>query len=125
MLSKLRADWRRGRALRALKLGERQYWEWESETDAGLLCANLTFRTDGDVLVLVFHEIWAKEVEGERGPHRADLGLSGAHRFLEVVSELAEAAGFARVRIGGQRTRHRRKQAQRVEFDVARYRRRK
>jgi hypothetical protein len=123
VLDKLRGDWRRVRALKALKLGERQYWEWESESDAGLLCANLTFRTDGDVLVLVFHEIWAKEVEGERGPHRADLGLSGAHRFLEVVSELAEAAGFTRLRVVGQRTRQRRKKAQRVEFDVARYRR--
>jgi hypothetical protein len=124
VLRKLRADWRRGRALRALRIGERQYWEWESETAAGRLCANLTFRTDGEVLVLVFHEIWAKEVEGERGPHRADLGLPGARRFLEIVSGLAEDAGFARVRVAGQRTRQRRRQAQRVEFEVGRYRRR-
>ena len=36
VLSKVRADWRRGRALKQLKLGERQYWEWDSKTDAGL-----------------------------------------------------------------------------------------
>ncbi len=124
MLSKLRADWRRGRALKALKLGERQYWEWDSETDAGTLCANLTFSAEGDTLVLRFLEIWAREVELERGTHRADLGLPGARRFLGIVSELAADAGFTRVRVSGQRTRQRRKKAQRVEFDVERYRRR-
>jgi hypothetical protein len=124
VLSKLRADWRRGRALKQLKLGERQYWEWDSGTSAGTICAYMTFRDDRGVLVLVFHEIWAKKVEGERGPHRADLGLPGARRFLEVVAELAADAGFTRLRVAGQRARHRRKKAQRFEFDVTRYRRR-
>jgi hypothetical protein len=125
VLRGLRADWRRGRALRSLKLGERQYWEWESETDAGVICANLTFRTDGEVLVLVFHELWAKDLGAKGVTPRADLGLAGARRFLEIVSELAADAGFARLRVAGQRMRHRRKKVQRVEFDVTRYRRRR
>ena len=124
MLDKLRGDWRRGRALKALKLGERQYWEWESETDAGRVCANLTFFAEGETLVLRFLEIWAKEAELGTGRQRADLGLPGARRFLGIVSDLAADTGFTRVRVSGQRTRQRRKKGQRVEFDVERYRRR-
>jgi hypothetical protein len=124
VLKRLRADWRRGRALAKLKLGERQYWEWDSETEAGTLCANLTFWLDDDLLVLTFHEIWAKDVEGERGRYRANLGLPGARRFMGIVADLAADAGFQRMRIGGQRMTHRRTDAQRVVFDVDRFRRR-
>jgi hypothetical protein len=128
VLRKLRADWRRGRALKALKLGERQYWEWDSKTDAGTLCAYMTFAAEGDTLKLTFYEMWAKDerkltVEGKHGARRAELGLPGAYRFLEMVSQLAADAGFTRLRIAGQRARQRRKKAQRVEFDVTRYRR--
>ena len=55
MFEKFRAEWRRGRALKTLKPGERQYWEWDSKTEAGTLCAYLRFdagrrRPDADVL---------------------------------------------------------------------------
>ena len=129
MLSKLRADWRRGRALKTLKLGERQYWEWDSKTAAGTICANLTFRRDGDALVLTFHEMWAKDesvirIEGRHGSRRADLTLGGVRAFLEVVAGLGADAGFDRLRVGGQRMRRRRMRPQSFEFDLAQYRRR-
>ena len=128
MLNRLRADWRRGRALRTLKLGERQYWEWDSNTDAGTICANMTFAADGDVLVLTFHEMWAKDdaavtIEGKHGARRANLSLAGVRAFLDLVAGLAADAGFARLRVGGQRTRERRAREQRFEFDLGRYRR--
>jgi hypothetical protein len=120
-LDRLRADWRRGRALKQLRLGERQYWEWDSETAAGTLCFRLRFRARGETLVLFFAEIWAKDVQ-ERGPYRADLGLLGGRRFLGIVCDLAGDAGFTRLRVSGQRTNARRERLQRVEFDVARFR---
>jgi len=128
VLRKLRADWRRGRALKTLKLGERQYWEWDSKTAAGTICAYMTFDADGDALVLTFHEMWAKDesaitIEGKHGARRADLTLAGVRAFLEMVAVLAADAGFARLRVGGQRTRQRRKREQSFEFDLARFRR--
>jgi hypothetical protein len=128
VLRKLRADWRRGRALKTLKLGERQYWEWDSNTPAGTICANMTFDADGDALVLIFHEMWAKDesaitVEGKHGARRADLSLAGVRAFLELVAGLARDAGFSRLRVGGQRTRERRQRVQSFEFDLARFRR--
>lgn len=122
VLDRLRADWRRGRALKALKLGERQYWEWDSETAAGTLCGKLRFEARGEILVLIFGEIWAKDVES-KGPYRADLGVIGGRRFLGMVCDLAYDAGFLRLRVAGQRTRLRRQRLQRIEFDVARFRR--
>jgi hypothetical protein len=129
VFEKFRAEWRRGRALKTLKPGERQYWEWDSKTDAGTLCAYLRFDADGDVLTLTFFEIWGKDPErvtyvGTRqGVPRAELGLKGAFGFVGVVADLAVDGGFSRLRFTGQRTRRRRKEAQNVEFDLARFRR--
>jgi hypothetical protein len=128
VLERLRADWRRGRALKQLKLGERQYWEWDSKTAAGTICAYMRFDAEGDVLALTFHEMWAKDeraitVEGKHGARRADLTLAGVRAFLEIVAGLAADAGFARLRVGGQRMRQRRQLPQSFEFDLARYRR--
>jgi hypothetical protein len=128
VLSALRANWRKGRALKALKLGERQYWEWDSKTAAGTLCANLRFDVEGDALVLTFAEIWAKDPEvaavvGRNDTPRADLGLRGSFTFVEIVARLAEDIGCTRLRIRGQRTRARRTRLQDVEFDLARFRR--
>jgi hypothetical protein len=128
VLERLRADWRRGRALKQLKLGERQYWEWDSRTAAGTICAYMTFEPDGDSLVLTFHEMWAKDesaitIEGKHGARRADLSLAGVRAFLEIVAGLAADAGFGRLRVRGQRTRQRRKREQSFEFDLARFRR--
>ena len=128
MPRKVSGAWRRCRALKTLKLGERQYWEWDSKTAAGTICANMTFDADGEALVLVFHEMWAKDesaitIEGKHGARRADLSLAGVRAFLELVAALAADAGFARLRVGGQRTRQRRKREQSFEFDLARFRR--
>jgi hypothetical protein len=128
VLKRLRADWRRGRAIKQLQLGERQYWEWDSKTAAGTICAYLTFDADGDALVLTFHEMWAKDesaitIEGKHGSQRADLSLGGVRAFLEIVAGLAADAGFRRLRVGGQRTRQRRRRRQSFEFDLDRYRR--
>jgi hypothetical protein len=128
VLKKLRADWRRGRALKTLKLGERQYWEWDSKTSAGTICAYLTFEADAETLVLTFHEMWAKDeaavtIQGKHGSRRADLTLAGVRAFLELVADLASRAGFDRLRVGGQRMRQRRERAQRFEFDLARFQR--
>jgi hypothetical protein len=128
VLRKLRADWRRGRALKTLKLGERQYWEWDSKTPAGTLCANLRFDEDDGTLVLTFLEIWAKDEERTReatGPQkvrRADLGLRGAFSFVTLVADTAADVGYTKLRIRGQRTRHRRKGLQSVDFDLYRFR---
>src|SRR5437764_3541317 len=111
VLRKLRADWRRGRALKSLKLGERQYWEWDSKTDAGTLCAYLRFYPEGDSLVLTFYEIWSKDPERTKEPspvqgvRRADLGMRGSFAFIRIVADLALDLGYERLQIRGQRTR--------------------
>jgi hypothetical protein len=122
VLSKLRADWRRGRALKQLKLGKRQFWEWESNTEAGTICGDMLFKADDDVLILVFFSIYAKDVE-EKGEYQAPLGLEGVRAFLDLCARLGAEAGFARMRVAGQRTKrsHKRGGRQRFEFDLAQY----
>ncbi len=122
MLEKLRADWRRGRALKTLKLGERQYWEWDSKTGAGIICGDLLFKAEDDTLVLVFFSIHAKDVE-EKGQYQAAVGLDRARAFLDLCAQLGADAGFARMRVAGQRTKrhYKRGERQRFEFDLAQY----
>jgi hypothetical protein len=122
VLERIRADWRRGRALRQLKLGERQLWEWESNTEAGVICGDMLFRAEEDVLVLTFFSIYAKDVE-EKGGYQAPLGLDGVRSFLELCARLGAEAGFTRMRVAGQRTKrhHKRGDRQRFEFDLAQY----
>ena len=117
--------------MKALKLGERQYWEWNSKTAAGKLCAYLRFDAEDERLVLTFDEIWSKDPERRKSVaesskqqiRRADLGLGGGFAFVQLVADLALAAGFTKLRIQGLRTRQRRKRAQRVDFDLERFRR--
>jgi hypothetical protein len=128
VFERIRADWRRGRALKTLKPGERQVWEWESKTEAGTLCGVLRFDLDEDVLVLTFAEIWPKDpavatIVGRNDTPRADLGLGASFAFVELVAGLAHDVGCTKFRIRGQRTRARRTRVQNVEFDVARFRR--
>jgi hypothetical protein len=122
VLRKLRADLRRGRALRTLKLGERQYWEWESSTEVGTICGDLLFRPEEDTLVLVFFSIYAKDVL-EKGEYQADVGLREVRFFLETVAQLAADAGFSRLAVAGQRTKRSDKRGgkQRFEFDLGQY----
>ena len=123
MLSKLKADWRRGRALKQLNLGERQFWEWDSKTDAGIICGEMIFSADGETLVLFFRHIHAKDVE-EKGDYQAPLGLDGVRSFLAICAQLGADAGFTRMRVEGQRTtRHLKREGERqqFEFDLARY----
>jgi hypothetical protein len=122
VLDRIRADWRRGRALRQLRLGERQLWEWDSKTDAGIICGDLLFRAEEDTLVLVFFSIHAKDVE-EKGEYRAAVGLDRVRAFLDLCAQLGADAGFSRMRVAGQRTkRHiKRGERQRFEFDLAKY----
>ena len=122
MLERIRADWRRGRALKQLKLGERQHWEWESDTEVGTVCGDLLFRPEDDTLVLVFFSIYAKDVL-EKGEYQADIGLREVRLFLETVAQLAADAGFSRLAVAGQRTTRSNKRGgrQRFEFDLAQY----
>jgi hypothetical protein len=122
VLDRLRADWRRGRALKALKLGERQYIEWASGTPAGTVCAEILFKAEDDTLILIFFGIWAKDV-AEKGEYQAPLGLDGVRSFLELCAQDGADAGFARMRVAGQRTKRSVKRGgrQRFEFDLAQY----
>jgi hypothetical protein len=122
VFDRIRADWRRGRALKQLKLGERQLWEWDTGTDVGLVCGEMLFQPEGDTLILVFFNIWAKDV-AEKGEYQAPVGLGAARKFLELCAQLAADAGFKRMRVAGQRTKrhYKRGGAQRFEFDLAQY----
>jgi hypothetical protein len=122
VLERIRADWRRGRALKQLKLGERQYWEWESGTEAGVICGDMLFKAEEETLVLIFFSIYAKDVE-EKGEYQAPLGLDGVRSFLELCAQLGADAGFARMRVAGGRTKRNDKRGgrQRFEFDLAQY----
>ena len=122
LLDRMRSDWRRGRALKQLKLGERQYWEWESNTEAGTICGDMLFKAEDDALILIFFAIYAKDVT-EKGEYQAPLGLNGVRTFLELCARLGADAGFSRMRVAGQRTKRNDKRGgrQRFEFDLARY----
>ena len=122
MFDRLRADWRRGRALRQLRLGERQYWEWESNTPVGIVCGDMLFKAEEDTLILIFFNIWAKDV-AEKGEYQAPIGLDAVRRFLELCASLGADAGFVRMRVAGQRTKRHLKRGgrQRFEFDLDQY----
>jgi len=125
MFEKLRADWRRGRALKQLQLGTQQYWEWDSKTAGGTICANLRFDAEDETLVLTFLQMWSKEVAESDDPHaRGELGLGGVRAFLEIVGGLGADCGFTRMRVRGHRTtRSLRRGPQNFVFDLAQYRR--
>ena len=120
MLNKLRADWRRGRATKFIRLGE--HWTFEYETRAGAIILFGRFEAEGDTLILIFREIYAKDVL-EKGEYQADVGLASVRGFLEWVGGMASDLGYTRLRVEGTRTKRKRTGAgrQRFEFDIARY----
>ncbi|HST26205.1 MAG TPA: hypothetical protein VLJ76_09445 [Gaiellaceae bacterium] len=120
MLSKLRADWRRGRASKFIRLGEG--WTYEYKTPVGPMILVGRFEAEDETLILIFREIYAKDIL-EKGPYRADGGLENVRRFLEWVAGMAIDLGYTRMRVEGTRTTRKRRGAgrQRFEFDLARY----
>jgi hypothetical protein len=118
VLEKLRADWRRGRALKVIRLGEDSTFEYK--TPAGPVILIGRFDADEDTLVLTVREIYAKDVMGPRGPYKADAGLASVRGFAEWVAEMASDLGYTRLRVGGKRTKGRRGH-QSFEFDLGRY----
>jgi hypothetical protein len=122
VLEKLRADWRRGRALKFIRLGEDWTFEYKTKT-AGSIMLLLRFDAEGDTLVLTIREMYAKAVLGPKGPHVAHMGIGAIREFLEWVAEMARDLGYTRLRAGGRRTKGRRG-FQNFEFDLDHYYRR-
>jgi hypothetical protein len=120
VLRKLRADWRRGRATRVIRLGED--WTYEYDTPAGPIMVVGRFRAEGETLILIFKEIYAKDVL-DKGPYRAAGGLAAVRGFLEWVAGMASDLGYTRMRVQGQRTTRNEKRGgrQQFEWDLARY----
>jgi len=118
VFEKLRADWRRGRALRFIKIGED--WTYEYKTPGGPVILVGRFDAEGETLILTFHEMYAKSVMGPDGPHKADAGLPHVRGFLEWVAEMARDLGYTRLRVGGRRTKGRRGY-QNFEFPLDHY----
>jgi hypothetical protein len=120
VFEKLRADWRRGRASKFIRLGEN--WTFEYKTRAGPMILAGRFREEGTTLILIFWDIHAKDVL-ERGEYRADVGLASVRGFLEWVAGMASDLGYTRLRVVGSRTKRNEKRGgrQQFEFDLARY----
>jgi hypothetical protein len=118
VFEKLRADWRRGRALRFIKLGEN--WTFEYKTPGGPIILFGRFDAEDDTLVLTFKEMYAKDVMGPKGQYKADAGLPHVRGFLEWVAEMASDLGYTRLRVGGKRTKGRRGY-QSFEFPLDKY----
>jgi hypothetical protein len=118
VFEKLRADWRRGRAARNLRLGENVTLEFDTPT-AGPVIFYGRFDPDGETLVYTVHEIYAKDVLA-KGPYQADAGLREMRSFAEWVARMARDLGFTRLRVYGQRSKGRRGY-QNFEFDLDRY----
>jgi hypothetical protein len=121
VLEKLRADWRRGRALKYIRLGEAFNYTWNTPT-AGRILARVRFDAEDDTLVFKVLEINSEEVMGPKGPHRADVGLREIRTILDWIADMATDLGYTRLRVEGQRTNARRRY-QRFEFDLAQYHR--
>ena len=120
MFDRIRADWRRGRARRFIRIGED--WTYEYETSVGPIMILGRFEEEGETLILIFREIYAKDVL-EKGEYRATPGLAYVRKFLEWVAQMASDLGYERLRIAGARTSRNDKRGgrQRFEFDLARY----
>jgi hypothetical protein len=120
VLSKLRADWRRGRARKFIRIGED--WTYEYDTPAGPIILVGRFEAEGETLILIFNEMYAKDVL-EKGEYRADVGLPSVRRFLDWVAAMAVDLGYTRMRVAGQRTKRNVKRGgrQRFEFDLDHY----
>ena len=120
MFERLRADWRRGRARKFIQIGEN--WTYEYETPTGPVMILGRFEEEGETLILIFREIFAKDVL-EKGEYRATPGLAHVRKFLAWVAEMASDLGYKRLRVAGARTTRNDKRGgrQRFEFDLAQY----
>lgn len=120
VLDKLRADWRRGRARKFIRIGED--WTYEYETPAGTIMLFGRFQAEGTTLLLIFSNIYAKDVL-EKGEYRANAGLASVRSFLDWVAGMASDLGYTRMRVAGLRTTRNDKRGgrQRFEFDLANY----
>jgi hypothetical protein len=106
VFEKLRADWRRGRALRFFDLGKNVTFEFDTPS-AGPIVFFGRFDPDGETLVFTVHEIYAKDVL-VKGPYRAEAGLREMRRLAEWLAGMASDLGYTRLRFSGQRSKGRR-----------------
>ena len=120
VLDKLRADWRRGRARKYVRIDERTTFEYD--TPSGPLIVEGRFREEGTTLIFFVSSVYAKDVL-DKGEYRAEAGLASMRKFLEWVAQLASDLGYERLRIVGHRTKRNaaRGGRQRFEFDLAQY----
>jgi hypothetical protein len=120
VLSKLRADWRRGRARKFITVGEN--CTFEHKTPIGPVVLHGRFEDDGKTLILIVRNIYAKDVVA-KGEYRAEPGLGSVRSFMEVIAEMAAELGYTRMRVQGQRTTRNLKRGgrQQFEFDLARF----
>jgi hypothetical protein len=124
VFERIRADWRRGRALKYVKLGEPFNYTWKTES-AGEVFVRVRFDADGDTLVLTIREIGAADPIDSGGRLvKADLGLRELRTILDWVGDMAADLGYTRLRVEGPRSK-RPQGHQRFEFDVDRFRRRR
>jgi hypothetical protein len=119
VFEKLRADWRRGRALKVIQFGEDSIFEIKTPVGPVMLVGR--FAADGKTLVLTVREIYAKDVTGPKGQYRAEPGLGAVRNFMEWIAGMASDLGYTRMRVRGHRTRSRRKEEQNFEFPLDRY----
>ena len=120
MLERVADARRRRRARKFIAVGEN--WTFEYETPAGVVILHGRFEHEGGTLILIFRNIYAKDVL-EKGEYRAEAGLGSVRQFLEWVAEMAVELGYTRMRVQGQRTTRNLKRGgrQEFEFDLARF----
>jgi hypothetical protein len=111
---------RRRRARKLIEVGEN--WTFEYDTPAGTIMVHGRFEAKGETLVVIFRNIYAKDVL-EKGEYRAEPGLASVRIFLQWIAEMAAELGYTRMHIRGQRTTRNVKRGggQRFEFDIARF----
>ncbi len=123
MFERIRADWRRGRALKYVKLGEPFNYTWKTAS-AGELFVRVRFDADGDTLVCTIREIGSADpIDPDGRPTKADLGLRELRTVLDWIAGMAADLGYTRLRVEGPRSK-RPQGHQRFEFELDRFRRR-
>jgi hypothetical protein len=100
VLSKLRADWRRGRATRYIKLDEGVNYSWSTKT-AGEVVVRVRFEAHGETLVMIVREIGSAD---KMSAARVDVGIREIRGMLNWVAQMAADLGYTRLRVEGPRT---------------------
>jgi hypothetical protein len=118
VFERIRADWRKGRALKYIKLGEPFNYTWKSKT-AGEIVARVRFDAEGETLVMTVREIGSV---AHQSTERVDWGLREIRDMLEWVAGMAADLGYTRMRLTGPRAK-RAQGHQTFEFDLERFRR--